>query len=138
MAAMSGGRRPASPRGYRLPEIFPSLDRAKRISIDLESVDKWIGEKRGPGWRRDAYIVGFALAIENSKGVINFSEYFPLRHKNAPNLDAVRVWDWLITELSFYTGEIVGTNLLYDMDGFSYEGLTAPFAKFRDMLSVIS
>jgi len=133
MAAMSGGRRPAPPSGYRLPEIFPSLDRAKRISIDLESVDKWIGCKRGPGWRRDAYITGFALAIGDDKGGTSFAEYYPCRHKNAPNIDPDKLFDWISTELAFYRGEIVGTNLLYDFDGFQYQSIVAPFARFRDI-----
>lgn len=103
------------------------------ICLDLESVDKSIGEKRGPGWRRDAYIVGFALSIFNKKYELEFAEYYPLRHKGVLNLDAVRVWEWLITELAFYTGEIIGANLLYDFDGFQYKDVYAPLARFRDV-----
>jgi DNA polymerase I-like protein with 3'-5' exonuclease and polymerase domains len=134
MAAMSGGRRPAPPSGYRLPEIFPSLDHAKRISIDLESVDPSIAAGKGPGWRRDAYIVGFSLAIGDKKGGTEWSDYFPVRHKSAPNLDEDRIIDWLTTELAFFSGEVVGANLLYDFDGFGSKwNLHAPLAKFRDI-----
>jgi len=133
IANLSGGRRPPSPKGYKLPSIFPSFNKAKRVSIDLESHDTWLGNKLGPGWRRDAYICGFAVALGDKKGNIEHSEYYPLRHKNAPNLDAERVLDWLATELAFYQGEIVGTNLLYDFDGFQYQNVTAPLAKFRDI-----
>lgn len=133
IAAISGGRRPPAPKGYRLPEVFPSLNRAKRITLDLESFDESLGEKRGPGWRRGAYIVGFALSISDNKGGIEFSEYYPLRHKGVQNLNADAVWDWICTETCFYSGEIVGANLLYDFDGFQYQGMTCPFAKFRDV-----
>jgi DNA polymerase I-like protein with 3'-5' exonuclease and polymerase domains len=87
----------------------------------------------GPGWRRDAYITGFAVAIGDLKGNTEFSEYYPLRHKGVQNLDAVRVYDWLATETAFYTGEIVGTNLLYDFDGFQYKGIEPKLCKFRDV-----
>ena len=72
IASISGGRRPPAPRGYKLPTVFPSLNKAKRISLDLESLDESIGEKKGPGWRRDAYIVGFGLGIGDRKGNIEF------------------------------------------------------------------
>src|SRR5271166_5969697 len=130
---ISGGRRPPAPRDYKLPDRFPSLSKAKRISLDLESLDKSIGDGYGPGWRRDAYIVGFGLGIGDKKGNIEFSDYFPLRHKGVENLDADKVYDWLSTELAFYTGEIVGANLLYDFDGLQYQRVFAPLAKFRDI-----
>lgn len=133
IAAISGGRRPPAPKGYKLPEVFPSLSRAKRISLDLESRDESLSEKLGPGWRRDAYIVGVALSIGDKKGNIEFSEYYPLRHKSVENLNPERFLDYLATELAFYQGEIVGTNLLYDFDGFQYQGVIAPLAKFRDI-----
>src|SRR5579864_4608995 len=133
VAAISGGRRPPAPRDYKLPTVFPSFNRAPMICLDLESVDKSIGSKTGPGWRRDAYIVGFALSIFNKKYELEFAEYYPLRHKGVINLDAVRVWEWLITELAFYTGEIIGANLLYDFDGFQYKDVYAPLARFRDV-----
>lgn len=133
VAAMSGGLRPPVPKDYRLPDKFPSLSRAYRISLDLESKDNSIAADRGPGWRRDAFIVGFALAIENEKGKLEFSEYYPLRHKGAPNLDEHKVYEWLGDEIAFFSGEIVGANLLYDADGFQYKKIHAPLAKWRDV-----
>src|SRR5579863_1043418 len=91
ISAISGGRRPPAPRNYKLPTVFPSLNKAKRISFDLESVDESLGAGKGPGWRRGAYIVGFGVAIADKKGTTDFAEYYPLRHKGAPNLDAERV-----------------------------------------------
>jgi len=133
VASISGGRRPPAPRDYKLPTVFPSLGKVKRISFDLESYDTSLGEKRGPGWRRGAYIVGFGLAIGDKQGGTEFEEYYPLRHKGGPNLDENRVWDWISTELNFFTGEVTGANLLYDFDGVQYKDVYAPLAKFRDV-----
>jgi len=133
VAAISGGRRPPPPKSYRLPDQFPSLSKAAGIVFDLESVDKSIGEKRGPGWRRDAFVVGFAVSLYNKKYEIEFAEYYPLRHKGVQNLDENRVWDWITTELAFFTGEIAGANLLYDFDGVQYKDVYAPLARFRDV-----
>src|SRR5579883_1948773 len=118
IAALTGGVRPPAPKNYRLPDKFPSLARAKRISLDLESKDPSIAADKGPGWRRDAFIAGFGLAIGDGKSEqAEFAEYYPLRHRGGPNLDPDRVFDWLRDELAFFQGEIVGANLLYDADG---------------------
>jgi DNA polymerase I-like protein with 3'-5' exonuclease and polymerase domains len=132
IAAMTGGVRPAPPKDYALPTQFPSLKGVKRICLDLESYDVDI-EAKGPGWRRDAYPVGFGLAIEARDGSIPFSEYYPLKHREAPNLDADKVYQWLRDELIFFTGEIVGANLLYDADGLQYQNIMAPCAMWRDV-----
>lgn len=130
---MQGGIIPPAPKNYRLPDAFPSLGKARRISLDLESYDQSIANDKGPGWRRDAYVVGFAVGIGDTKGNIEFSEYYPLRHKAGPNLDEARVYDWLRDELAFYQGEIAGANLLYDADGYQYQDIIAPLAKWRDV-----
>lgn len=133
ISAMAGGIRPPAPKNYRLPETFPSLRNVKRIALDLEGKDKSISDDKGPGWRRDAFICGFSLAIGDDKGKIEFSEYYPTRHKGGPNLDEERVFEWLRDEVVFYDGEITGANLLYDADGFQYQNIMAPLAKWRDV-----
>lgn len=133
IASMSGGIRPPAPKNYRLPDHFPSLSRAKRISLDLESFDPSIAAGTGPGWRRDAYIIGFGLSIGDLDGNIEFSEYYPCRHKDGPNLNPEPLMEWIGTEIAFYTNEIVGANLMYDADGYSYEKVVAPLAKWRDV-----
>lgn len=130
---MSGGRRPPAPRDYALPTQFPSFEKAKRISIDLESYDPSIGEDKGPGWRRNAYIVGVAIAVQGKSGSIDFNEYYPTAHKNVTNLDPEKVLGWLGDNLAFFTGDIVGANLLYDGDGLQYQKVEAPLAKWRDV-----
>src|SRR5208282_5183890 len=133
IGAMAGGVIPPAPRDYKLPTQFPSLSRAKRICYDLESHDESMSKDLGPGWRRGAYIIGFSIAIGDGKSdVPEYCEYYPLRHKNGPNLDAERVMDWLRDELVFYTGEITGANLLYDAEGSASENVLAPLAKWRD------
>jgi DNA polymerase I-like protein with 3'-5' exonuclease and polymerase domains len=134
IAGMTGGVCPPAPKNYKLPTHFPSLSRAKRICLDLESKDPSLGADKGPGWRRDAFIIGFGLSIADSKGSgAEFSEYYPMRHRNGPNLDADRVYDWIRDELVFYSGEITGANLLYDGDGYQYQDIIAPLAKWRDV-----
>src|SRR5258708_44522 len=93
--SMSGGFRPPAPKNYRLPEIFPDLNKAKRLSLDLESKDPSIAAGTGPGWRRGAFICGFALSLGDEHGKIEFSEYYPARHKGGPNLNEETLFDWL-------------------------------------------
>lgn len=100
---------------------FPVLTRAKRISIDIETHDPDLG-KKGPGVRRDGYVVGVAVRTENWAG-----EYYPIRH-NGPNLDAGNVFGWLRDNLNGYAGEVVGANLLYDADYLQYEDSGQPDA----------
>jgi DNA polymerase-1 len=133
VALISGGIRPPAPKDYRLPETFPSFNKAKRICLDLEGKDPSIANDTGPGWRRDAFICGFSVALGDDKGGIEFSEYYPCRHKGGPNLDEARLFDWLRDELAFFSGEITGANLLYDADGFQYQKIYAPLAKWRDV-----
>lgn len=133
IAGLMGGRRPPAPKSYALPTEFPKFDRAKRVSIDLESYDESLGLGKGPGWRRAAQIVGVAVAIQDKSGAIPFKEYYPCRHKGVTNLDPEKVYDWLSTELAFFTGDIVGANLLYDGDGLQYQQIEAPLAKWRDV-----
>jgi len=107
---------------------------AYRIALDLEGLDPSISADTGPGWwRPDTFICGFSLAIQNRNNLIEFSEYYPVAHKNGPNLDQPRVYEWLANNLAFFQGEIVGANLLYDGDGFQYQNITAPMAKWRDV-----
>ena len=133
IAAMSGGILPPAPKDYHLPDKFPSFDRAWRVSLDLESHDESLSKGTGPGWRRGAYIVGCAVAIQDKSGAIPFAEYYTVGHRTGPNLDADKLFEWLGDSLAFFQGEIVGTNLLYDADGMQYRDITAPMAKWRDI-----
>jgi DNA polymerase I-like protein with 3'-5' exonuclease and polymerase domains len=131
LADMAGGIMPAAPTGYSLPTQFPPISKAKRISLDFETHDPDL-HKKGPGWRRDAYPVGISIAAEWKDGT-QFAEYFPLKHRTGPNLEPTKVYEWLSDNLEFYNGEIVGANLMYDVEGLNYQGVLLPFAKFRDV-----
>ena len=79
---------------WAMPEEFPDLSAYKLISVDLETKDTHIKTK-GPGWcfpsarRREDYIIGVAIAADYK------SWYFPVRHKQGPNLDPGLVFRWL-------------------------------------------
>ena len=131
LSQLSGGLQPAAPTDYVLPTQFPPISKAKRIIIDVESYDPDL-PKKGPGWRRDAYIVGGGVQAVWKDGTV-FKEYYPLRHRSGPNMDESKFWEWLSDQLAFYSEELVGANLPYDVDGVSYKGVIAPFAKLRDV-----
>ncbi len=98
-------------------EFFP-IHYAKRICIDIETKDPDLKEL-GPGVRRrGSYIVGIAIAIENGP-----SAYYPIRHENGENLCENTVTDWCFREFSRYPGEVVGANILYDLDFLASEGI---------------
>lgn len=120
-------RMPAAPSGYVLPSVFPRFRYAKRITFDTETHDPDL-KSLGPGVRRDGFIVGFSLKVEDQKG-----EYYPVRHKGGPNLDPAQMFGWLKEEMSTFRGELIGAHLLYDMDYSEQEGVKAPFAQWRDV-----
>lgn len=96
-------------RPPRRSDVHPFRD-AKRICLDVETRDEQIN-KLGPGCRRkDCYVVGIALAIEDGG-----QWYFPLRHEGGDNCD----WDvigWLREEIVAYHGVIVTNGGDYDLD----------------------
>jgi len=102
---------------YHLPDSFPDLSRAKVISIDVETRDDDLVEK-GPGVRRDAYIIGVSIAADH-----DFCEYYPIAHDWGPNLNKKAVFSWLKKELSRVSQIKLGTNLLYDFDFLAEQGV---------------
>ena len=114
--------------GYSPPTVFPSIGRAKRITLDLETHDPDL-LSRGPGWRRNAYVVGIGINADNV-----FKEYYPVAHLYGENCDPEKVWSWLRAELNNYTGEICGANVnLYDGDGLQQNGVRPWKAKWHDI-----
>lgn len=113
---------------YGPPTEFPSFRDAKRICLDFETHDPDLFAK-GPGVRRDGYIVGTALNIDDQ-----YKNYWPMRHVYGPNCDPDKVTSWLRDELRDFKGEIVGANSnLYDGDYAQHAGIRAPKAKWRDV-----
>jgi hypothetical protein len=88
-------------------------------TLDIETHDPEL-QKKGPGVRRDGYLIGVAVRTNDWAG-----EYYPIRHANGPNLEAGNVFSWLRDNLNGYAGEVVGANLLYDADYLQYEDIRA-------------
>jgi DNA polymerase I-like protein with 3'-5' exonuclease and polymerase domains len=113
------------------PELyFPPIQNAKRICIDVETKDPGL-KTLGPGVRRprSSYVVGIALAIDSGP-----SMYFPVRHEGDDNLDKDTVTEWCHAEFKKYKGEVVGANILYDLDWLGSEGIYFhPEATFLDV-----
>ena len=102
---------------YHLPESFPDLSKAKIISIDIETRDDDLVEK-GPGVRRDAYIIGVSIAADH-----DFCEYYPIAHDEGPNLNKKAVFSWLKNEFNRTSQIKLGANLLYDFDFLAEQGV---------------
>lgn len=99
--------------GWTPPSELPYLKGVKRIAIDTETCDPTLTE-RGPGFRTGAYIVGLTVAVDDGP-----RWYFPTRHQGGGNLDEGLVKRWAREELGGFTGEVVGANLGYDLDGLA-------------------
>lgn len=102
---------------YHLPGSFPDLSGAKVISVDIETRDDDLIEK-GPGVRRDAYVIGVSIATNNG-----FCEYYPVAHDEGPNLNKKAVFSWLKNELNRPSQIKLGANLLYDFDFLAEQGV---------------
>lgn len=106
---------------------FPDLRQFETLAIDIETKDKDL-KKKGPGVRRDAFVVGVALAAPG------FCQYYPLRHQGGPNAPVDDVYKWLREGFARFTGEVVTANGLYDADFLTHEGgIEWPQAKWRDI-----
>ncbi len=92
------------------PETLPSLAGANFIGLDTETYDPDLKEK-GPGVRRDGYIVGVSLATDTG---INM--YLPVAHAGGGNMDKELVFRYLRDQLADENQPKVGANLLYDLD----------------------
>lgn len=108
------------------PQEFPRLDSAKELVIDVETYDPDLKTK-GPGVRRDGYIVGLAVATEDR------SWYFPMNHDhpykydpNNYNMPREKVLKWAKRELCRPGIPKIGANIIYDLDYLWHEGVEIP------------
>jgi DNA polymerase I-like protein with 3'-5' exonuclease and polymerase domains len=108
---------------WRPPEELPRLRGAKRIAIDTENYDPDL-RRLGPGVRRGAFIAGFSVGRDDGS-----RWYFPVRHEGGDNMDSDRVFAWARDEFNNFDGEVVGTQLIYDLDMLAQEGITFANAK---------
>lgn len=103
---------------WRAPDELPTLSGVRRIALDLETKDTELSD-RGPGCRRPGnYIVGIAVGIDRGPRC-----YLPIRHEGGGNLDPRLVLNWARRELGQFDGEVVGANILYDLDWLATEGI---------------
>jgi DNA polymerase-1 len=100
--------------------MFEELRDAKRIAVDIETRDDKLKEL-GPGVRRGGYVCGVALGW-TADGQQQ-SAYYPIRHEQGKNLNPDNVITYLKNNITGDDQEIVGTNLLYDLDFLEEEGV---------------
>lgn len=86
------------------PKELPSLQDAKLIALDLETIDPDL-KKYGPGWATDnGEIVGISIATDTG-----IAEYFPIGHSGG-NLDKKEVLTWLKKELETDIPKVFANN----------------------------
>ena len=119
-------RKPPAPE-WDPPTIGSMFKDEERISLDIETVDPDLLSK-GPGVRRDGYIVGVGIGSPN-----HGAKYYPLAHADGPNVDSEKFFSWLRLNSENFEGEIVGANLNYDLDYLAEQGVKFPKAKIRDV-----
>lgn len=105
---------------WRPPTELPNLRGVTRLAFDVETRDEQLTEL-GPGVRRGGHIVGMSLGTNDGR-----RWYLPIRHEGGGNLDADVVLAWARSELNAFDGELVGANLLYDLDFSAHEGIAFP------------
>lgn len=110
---------PIPETGWKARAEFPSLASARLIALDTETYDPDLREK-GPGVRRDGYLVGVSVATDDG-----FKRYYPFAHSVRPeeNLDRDQVLAWLRDELARPHQPKVGANILYDLDYLAAAGV---------------
>ena len=111
------------------PSEFPDLSAYETIAVDLETCDPNLRDL-GSGWaRKDGYIIGVAIAVENDQW------YFPIRHEIGPNLDSKMTLAWLESFTSLPTKEVVFHNAQYDVGWLLAEGVSIR-ANIRDTMVI--
>lgn len=109
-----------------LPDL-PSLCPKKPITIDLETEDRRIGDKKGPGdVTGEGRIVGIAIRQEK------FRRYIPVDHPETANYRMADVAKWLNVELARPQQLKIGANILYDLGWLRNAGVEAR-GKFYDI-----
>lgn len=118
------------PTDYVPPE-YRSFAGMKRIGLDIEGHDPDL-EELGPGAHRkdSGKVVGVAIGYSKTD-----ASYYPTAHETGTNVeDPNKFYLRLAEDAKDYEGEIVGTNLQYDLDWLrARHGVIFPRAKFRDV-----
>lgn len=117
------------PTDYIAPE-YRSFKDLKRIALDIEGHDPNL-EELGPGAHRpEGKVVGVAIGYSKRD-----ASYYPTAHETGPNVeDPDKFYQQLAHDAKTFEGEMVGTNLQYDLDWLrTRHGVIFPKARFRDI-----
>lgn len=123
---------PRSGSTWKPPKLssLPSWEGVGKIGFDTETKDPHL-TTLGSGCRReDSYVVGYSFHLENGP-----SFYIPLKHEAGGNVDFEHAKQYLQDQAKYFTGELVGMNLPYDLDWVDHDlGVKFKQAKFfRDI-----
>ena len=98
---------------------LPRWGQARRVCIDLETWDPTL-RTLGPGVRRDGYVCGIGVGIEDGPKV-----YIPIRH-SGDNYSEAHIWQWMRDQAAQFTGKVGGANFSYDLDWLLENGVEFP------------
>lgn len=125
LVGIKAGQQPMFPTesGWELPRDLPNLASAKTIGLDTETCDPQL-EDKGPGVRRDGYVVGISVAVPEGK-----AWYLPFGHSAGKQFDKDKIMLWAKDNLCNPNQPKVGANLLYDLDYLYHSGVkvSGPF-----------
>lgn len=120
-------------KDYRPPEKLLDFLHCDRIVLDIETLDPGLSRKDGKGTSsrnlKEGKVVGVAIAQES------FGTYYPTGHANSDRCIKPEVFYADLREQARkYRGELVGANILYDLDWLeARHGVVFPNAKIRDV-----
>lgn len=122
---------------WTIPKKLPDLSAAPFIALDVETYDVDLKSK-GPGVRRDGYMVGIAVAIP-SPGNYPRAWYVPFGHAEGVQFSRDKVLDWARRELTRPNQPKIGANILYDLDYLAHAGVdvAGPFVDVQIAESLI-
>lgn len=106
---------------WKLPTELPDLRGRKEVSIDTESKDDGLNNRRGPGWALGpaGYICGVSWAAEGSVG------YAPIAHPDTECFPKENVMRW-VDDLFRSGTRIVFHNGPYDLGWLGCDGVQPP------------
>lgn len=102
---------------WKLPRELPRLKEAKIVGLDTETRDPQLLEK-GPGVRRDGYMVGISCATPDGQ-----SWYIPFGHAEGEQFEKEKVLQWARDNLCEPGQAKVGAHILYDLDYLAHENV---------------
>lgn len=112
---------------WKRPAELPRLTDCRRVALDLETWDPHLKDRGPGGVRRDGYIVGVSLAVEDRQW------YFPIRHPETDNYDPDLTMEWLMDLMKVPGLDLIGANCSYDMEWLDTEGVNTARRRWLDV-----